>query len=57
VLIEWNLHAVLIGSAMIIMIVSAIVACHPDAVKLAPISDDEHQPFPTERGNRPPEEI
>jgi hypothetical protein len=41
VLIEWNLHAVLIGSAMIIMVVSAIVACHPDAVKLAPLSDDE----------------
>jgi MFS family permease len=41
VLIEWNLHAVLIGSATIIMVVSAIVACHPDAVKLAPLSDDE----------------
>jgi hypothetical protein len=26
---------------MIIMVVSAIVACHPDAVKLAPLSDDE----------------
>jgi len=41
VLIEWNLHAVLIGSATIVMVVSAIVACHPDAVKLAPLSDDE----------------
>jgi hypothetical protein len=41
VLIEWNLHAVLIGSAMIIVVVSAVVACHPDAVKLAPLAEDE----------------
>ncbi|MBW2692689.1 MAG: MFS transporter [Deltaproteobacteria bacterium] len=41
VLIEWNLHAVLIGSAIIIVAISAVIACHPDAVKLAPIPDAE----------------
>jgi hypothetical protein len=40
VLIEWNLHAVLIGSAITIVVISAAVACHPDAVKLAPLPDD-----------------
>jgi hypothetical protein len=57
VLIEWNLHAVLIGSAMIIVVVSAIVACHPDAVKLAPLPDDEDQPFQTEGGKGPIEDV
>jgi len=41
VLIEWNLHAVLIGSAIIIVVISAVIACHPDAVKLAPLPDGE----------------
>jgi hypothetical protein len=41
VLIEWNLHAVLIGSAITIVVISAAVACHPDSVKLAPLPDDE----------------
>ena len=38
VLIEWNLHAVLIGSAIIIVAISAVIACHPDAVKLGAAS-------------------
>jgi MFS family permease len=40
VLIEWNLHAVLIGSAITVAVISAAIACHPDAIKLAPLPDD-----------------
>lgn len=39
-LIKWNIETVFVGSAVIIIVVCAIVACHPDAVKLQPLEEE-----------------